>query len=114
MNPAGIITTVAGNGSSGYGGDGGAATAANLNPIAIAVDGAGNLFIADYGNHRIRKVSTAGTITTEVGSGTAGFAGDGGAASAAALNFPIDVAVDGAGNLFIADATNRRIRKVTP
>ncbi len=109
----GIITTVAGNGQSGYSGDGGAAKSAMLSyPDTVAVDARGNLFIADYNNNRIRKVSTAGTITTIAGNGTASFSGDGGVATNASLNSPHAVAVDASGNLFIADSNNNRIRKV--
>ncbi len=82
-------------------------------PVGVAVDGAGNLFIADQGNHRIRKVDTAGIITTVAGNGTFGFSGDGGPATSASLRNPHGVAVDGAGNLFIGDFFNHRIRKVT-
>ena len=109
----GIITTVAGTGEIGFSGDGGPATAADLRfPYGVAVDGAGNLFIADSGNNRIRKVDGAGIITTVAGTGERAFSGDRGPATAADLNFPWGVAVDGAGNLFIADTRNRRIRKV--
>ncbi len=109
----GVITTVAGTGTAGYGGDGTAATAANLNnPVGVAVDGLGNLYIADALNHRIRKVATNGIITTVAGTGTAGFAGDGGAATAATLNAPAGVTVDGTNNVYIADAQNQRVRKV--
>ena len=109
----GVITTVAGNGTFGSAGDGGAATAAQLQQCkSVAVDSAGNLFIADSNNDRIRKVSTSGVITTVAGNGTEGFAGDGGVATAAQLDCPYGVAVDSAGNLFIADAFNNRIRKV--
>jgi sugar lactone lactonase YvrE len=113
----GIITTVAGNGNwdySGGDGDGGAATNAGLaNPEGVAVDSSGNLFIAEEGQHRIRKVDTTGTITTVAGSGCGGyFDGDGGAATNACLNYPNGVAVDAFGNLFIADKSNNRIRKV--
>jgi len=129
----GIITTVAGNGSSatvtctGYtdsAGDGCAATSAQLDdPVGVAVDGAGNLYIADGFNYRIRKVTAAtGIITTVAGNGSnatvtcSGYtdsAGDGCAATSAQINFPAGVAVDGAGNLYIADENNFRIRKVT-
>ena len=113
VDAAGVITTVAGDGTFGYGGDGGAATAAQLNfPYGVAPDGLGNLYIADTSNHRIRKVDAAGVITTVAGDGTRGFGGDGGAAVAAQLNRPFGVASDGAGNLYIADTSNNRIRKV--
>jgi hypothetical protein len=109
----GIITTVAGNGSQGYSGDGGVATNAELNsPRGVAVDGFGNLFIADAGNERIREVGTNGIITTVAGNGVAGYSGDGGVATNAELNNPWGVAVDGFGNLFTADNENQRIRKV--
>ena len=92
----------------------GPATAAQLNiPWGVAVDGSGNLYIADAGNNRIRKVDLNGVITTVAGNGTQGFTGDGGAASSAELSGPIDVAVDSSGNLYIADNGNRRIRKVS-
>ena len=109
----GIITTIAGNGTSGYSGDGGIATAAQLNfPIGIAVDASGNIFVADKNNKRIRKVNTNGIITTVAGTGYAGFSGDGGLATGAQLNFPYSVTVDNSGNLYIADDSNNRIRKV--
>ena len=110
----GIITTVAGNGSFGFNGDGMAATSASLAfPSSVAVDAAGNVFIADVSNQRIRRVDAAtGIITTVAGNGTAGFSGDGSAATSASLNDPIGVAVDGVGNLFIADTFNQRVRRV--
>jgi sugar lactone lactonase YvrE len=120
----GIITTVAGSGPTGHGnggfsGDGGPASEAQLNyPTHVAMDGAGNLYIADSENHRIRQVIAAtGIITTVAGSGSTengngGFSGDGGPATDAQLNYPSGVAVDGQGNLFIADNSNHRIRKV--
>jgi sugar lactone lactonase YvrE len=111
---AGIITTVAGNGTGHYGGDGGNATNSNLyQPTGVFIDASGNLFIADCYNHRIRKVSTAGIITTVAGNGTLGYMGDGGTATNAELNYPWGVSVDAGGNLFIADENNNRIRKVT-
>lgn len=114
VNTSGIITTVAGTGTSGWTGDGGAATAAKLNgPYGLALDASGNLYIADRYNNRIRKVDAAtGNITTVAGDGFSGSSGDGGAATAARLNDPLAVAVDGAGNLFISDYSNYRIRKV--
>ena len=112
----GVITTVAGNGTQGFSGDNGPAINAELNlynfqPSAVAVDSAGNLYIADAGNDRVRKV-TNGTITTVAGNGTQGFSGDNGPATSAQLNQPKGVAVDATGNLYIADEANQRIRKV--
>jgi trimeric autotransporter adhesin len=110
----GVITTIAGNGTSGFGGDGGKAASAQLSmPSGIAVDSAGNLYIADWGNNRIRKVTAEGVITTVAGNGKDGYSGDGGQAITARLSGPFGVAVDSAGNLYIADPGNHRIRKVT-
>lgn len=115
VGPDGIITTVAGDGTPGFGGDGGPATVASLNfPHAMVVDGAGDLYIADDYNHRVRKVAADGIITTVAGDGADGFSGDGGPAVAASLHFPHAVAFDGIGNLYIADRYNYRVRKVSP
>jgi sugar lactone lactonase YvrE len=115
VTPNGIINTVAGNGIAGFGGDGGPATSAQLNqPIGVTLDVAGNLFISDSANQRIRKVTPDGVISTVAGKGTPGFSGDGGAAIVAQLNQPGGIAVDSIGNLFIADVVNNRIREVTP
>src|SRR5581483_11036159 len=109
----GIITTLAGNGSAQFGGDGGSSTDAALSgPTAVAADDLGNLFIADTGNNRIRRVSPNGIISTAVGNGSNGSAGDGGPATNAEIAQPDNIAVDGAGNLFIADGAANRIRKV--
>jgi sugar lactone lactonase YvrE len=109
-----VLNIVAGTGVAGYSGDDGPATAAQLQaPTNVFGDSAGNLFIADRDNHRIRKVAAiTGTISTVAGTGTAGYSGDGGAATAAMLYRPTGVCVDSAGNLFIADQDNHRIRKV--
>ena len=113
VNTSGIITTIAGNGTAGFSGDGGAATSAKLNlPEGVAVDGSGNVYIADANNNRIRRVSTTGIITTIIGNGAAGFSGDGGLATLAELNYPASLAFDASGNLYIADASNSRIRMV--
>jgi len=107
------ISTIAGNGTVGFAGDNGLATAAMLNhPKGIAADKSGNLYFADLDNSRIRKISTSGIITTVAGNGTAGFSGDMGAAVNAMLNGPQAVAFDASGNLIIADTQNRVIRKV--
>jgi hypothetical protein len=110
----GVITTVAGNGVQGFSGDNGSATSAMLaKPSSVAVDAAGNLYIADTANSRIRKVESAtGIITTVAGSSTFGFSGDNGAATSAALAQPSAVAIDKSGNLLIADTFNNRIRRV--
>ena len=120
VSPGGTITTIAGIGiQPGFSGDGGPATSAQLNyPRGVAVDGQGNVYIADFGNNRVRKVSPGGTITTFAGSGPSGccraFSGDGGPATSARLSAPTGVAVDGKGNVYIADRDNRRVRKVSP
>jgi trimeric autotransporter adhesin len=118
VSSSGFITTIAGTGPSGsnggYSGDGGPATSAQLNlPHGLVLDAAGNLFIADSGNNRIRKVTPGGVISTVAGNGNGSYGGDGGPATAALLNFPEGIAVDAAGNLFIADVSNCCIRKVS-
>ncbi len=108
------IYTFAGNGVSGYTGDGGLAVNASLNsPAGVAVDAAGNVYIADYGNSTVRKVDTKGNISTVAGTGTWGYSGDGGPANKAALAHPIALAVDAAGNIYIADPGNTDIREIT-
>ncbi len=110
----GVISTVAGNGTPGYSGDGGLATSAEINyPQGVAVDSSGNIYIADYYNDVIRKVTAStGVISTVAGNGTVGFSGDGGAATSAELAYPDGVAVDRAANIYIADAGNSRVRMV--
>ncbi|MFQ5457042.1 MAG: fibronectin type III domain-containing protein, partial [Myxococcota bacterium] len=112
--PSGVITTVAGNGNPGFDGDGGAATAARLRfPTDVALDSIGSLYIADTGNHRVRKVNAlTGAISTVAGTGIAGFNGDGPDATAAELHGPEGIALDAAGNLYISDSMNGRVRKV--
>jgi len=109
----GVITTVAGNGIAGSLGDGGPASSAQLLlPSAVALDSSGNLYIAEAGGQRIRKVSPDGTIVTVAGNGHFGYSGDGGPATSAMLDQPEGVALDASGNLYIADSFNQRIRKV--
>ncbi len=110
----GTVTTVAGDGVGGFAGDGGPATSARLNlPTGLALDGVGNLFIADTENHRVRRVDAAtGVITTTAGTGHGAYGGDGGLATGAQLFRPRGVALDGSGNVFIADAYNHRVRRV--
>ncbi|MFD8232973.1 RICIN domain-containing protein [Streptomyces sp. NPDC059696] len=109
----GRISTFVGTGAVGAGGDGGPAVSAQLNrPHALAVDGTGALYIADYANHRVRKVTADGKISTVAGAGASGFSGDDGPATAARLNGPVGVAVDSAGDLYIADYGNHRVRRV--
>jgi sugar lactone lactonase YvrE len=109
----GIITTVAGTGVDGYSGDGGAATSGQINkPRSITIDKSGNIYIADVDNNRIRKIDTNGIITTVVGNGQSGYSGDGDIATNASLSTHTGIAFDAAGNLYIADTKNQRIRKV--
>lgn len=114
VTSSGAISAVAGSGKSGFSGDGGLATSAQLYlPTSVAIDSAGNLYLADARNNRIRKVNTSGLISTIAGNGTAGYSGDGGAATSAELNDPFGVAVDSIGNLYVVDDGNNRIRKVS-
>jgi hypothetical protein len=113
VDAGGIITTVAGNEVNGFAGDGGPATDARLNyPTGVASDGAGGFYIADSSNERIRRVDAHGIITTVAGNGRYGFSGDGGPAVNAQLNYPAEVAANGAGGFFVADSSNERIRQV--
>lgn len=112
VNGAGIITTIAGNGTLGFSGDGGPATQAQLAyPCKIAIDNAGNLYIPDAQNHRIRKVSTSGIITTFAGTGIQGYSGDGGPALSAEFAFPGSIVIDNLGNFYVGDY-NQVIRKI--
>jgi len=114
VTPAGIISAFAGNGSLGSSGDGAAAAGAAMNfPHDLVVDASGNVYLADTNNHRVRRVATNGVITTYAGTGVADFGGDGGPATLAALTSPRGLALDSTGNLYIADAGNSRVRKVT-
>jgi sugar lactone lactonase YvrE len=113
VSPDGVITTIVGTGQSGFSGDGGPATQARLNaPYGVAVDAKGNVYIADTGNHRVRRVGPDGVIVTVAGTGTAGFSGDGQWATGARLNNPVAVAVYGRGTVYVADRGNNRIRMV--
>jgi len=103
IDTSGIINTVAGSGAYGFSGDGAPATAATLrNPVDVCTDGMGNIYVADYSNHRVRKIDAVGTISTFAGTGTSGYSGDGGPASVALLSFPRGVAADASGNIYIA------------
>jgi hypothetical protein len=115
VTAGGTISTVAGTGTAGYSGDGGQATSARLNyPSYVAVDSSGRLYIADTANQRVRRVGPLGNIGTVAGTGTSGYSGDGGQATSAQLNTPSGIAVDSSGNLYIADYSNARIRRVGP
>jgi uncharacterized protein (TIGR03437 family) len=115
VTPAGVISTVAGNGHRGFSGDNGLASVAQLNqPYGLALDAAGNLYIADYGNQRVRAVGTNGNITTVAGNGPSGTSADGGPATAALLVGPHNLATDPAGNLYISEREGQRVRKVVP
>jgi sugar lactone lactonase YvrE len=113
ISPQGIISTIAGTGMAGYTGDGGPALDATFNdPFCVAIDKRGNIYICDKGNNVIRRINTAGIITTVAGNGIAGFSGDGGPATMASLNFPYSVLPDTSGNFYIGDYDNDRVRKV--
>src|SRR5262249_13650164 len=117
VQATGNIITIAGNGTSGYSGDGGPATAAKLyNPRGVAVDSHGNVFSADTFNPTIREVQqyNSGNIITVAGMGTSGYSGDGGPATSGKLYWPYAVSLDGSGNLFIADMLNNVVREVLP
>ena len=115
VNTLGIVSTVAGGLGYGYTGDGGPATAAKFsNVYGITLDDTGNLYVADAGNHAIRKIDTFGVVSTVAGSGVAGFTGDGGVATLATLDSPYTVAIDRSGNLYITDYDNNAIRVVDP
>jgi gliding motility-associated-like protein len=115
VDAAGIITTIAGNGTPGFSGDGGPAISAQLGgPYSVIFDNAGNMYIPDAGNSRIRKVTPAGIISTYAGNGTFGYSGDGGLATAASFDHPWDLAIDPAGYIFVSDGGNNVVRKITP
>jgi photosystem II stability/assembly factor-like uncharacterized protein/sugar lactone lactonase YvrE len=111
----GIVTTVAGTGVAGFSGDGGPAVKAQLNyPGGLAVDARGNLFVSDTWNHRVRRIdASTGIVTTVAGTGVAGFSGDGGPAVKAQFNYPLGLAIDTSGNLFVAESAGQRVRKIT-
>ncbi len=111
VTPASVVSTFAGNSTAGYT-DGTGTSAQFYSPVGIAVDTTGNVFVADFDNHRIRKITPLGVVSTIAGSGTAGFAD--GTGTAAQFNYPAGVAVDASGNIFVADAGNNKIRKITP
>jgi sugar lactone lactonase YvrE len=115
ITPEGRISTIAGTGTEGSGGDGGPAVSAQLNlPRGVEVGRAGEIYIADAGSHRVRKITADGKISTVAGSGTDGFGGDGGPATAAQLNKPFGLVVDSIGTLYIAELGNNRVRRITP
>ncbi len=114
VSTSGIVTTIAGSGVFSYAGDGGLATSAGMDPMSVAVDASGKVYIADFLNHRIRVVEASGAISTFAGTGDGGFTGDGGRATAARIAFPTSVVVDATGNVYFTDFYFNRIRKVDP
>ena len=113
IDPTGTISTVAGTGDAGYAGDGGPAMLAQLDsPVGVAVGFGRSLYVADSANHRVRRIDPHGVISTVVGTGELGYAGDGGPATSAPLGSPEGLAFDGKGNLYITDSFNNRVRKV--
>jgi len=112
INTSGIISTVIGDGHSGFSGDGGQATAAEIEANGVRVDASGNIYIGDFGNNRMRKVNTSGVINTIAGNGTAGYSGDGGQATAAELNGPGMMTFDKSGNVYFTDHSNNVIREL--
>ena len=114
ISTQGVISTLAGTGTAGYSGDNGPAASAQLNqPSGLAVDATGNLYVADFGNSRVRKISIHGVITTVAGTGTAGYSGDGGQATSGQLDTPTGLAVDAAGNFYISSFSSGYVRKVS-
>ncbi len=113
IDTTGIITTIAGNGVRRSTGDGGFASKALVNrPMSVKVDKSDNIYIVEFAGNRIRKIDASGKISTIAGTGTSGYTGDGGLATKARINSPQDIAIDESGNLYIADAGNRRVRKI--
>jgi hypothetical protein len=106
VTTAGIITTVSGNGNIGNQGDGVAVKLPMIAPFGVAVDSTGNIYVAEYGTNRIRKIDTSGNATTAVGDGIQGFAGDGGPANKVEMSLPTSVALDSSGNVYFADSLN--------
>jgi sugar lactone lactonase YvrE len=113
VDPAGTITTIAGTGVAGSSGDGGPAVAAQLtDPLGVAVDAGGTVYVADAGANKVRTIDASGRIVTKAGDGSAGFAGDGGPSTSARLNAPGGIVADAAGNIYIADTGNNRVRRI--